>query len=106
MNDASERPGCLNGVRILDLTQFEARPSCTEALAWLGVRFVGAGIMQMINHLTNGNFRMPARPVGHDGATPPLVAAPLRGEHIDDVLENWLAIDKTGVAKLRRKGAI
>ena len=31
---------CLDGLKILDLTQFEACRSCTEALAWMGADVV------------------------------------------------------------------
>jgi formyl-CoA transferase len=40
MSDVTTDLDLLAGVRIVDLTQFEAGPSCTETLAWLGAEVV------------------------------------------------------------------
>jgi len=68
--------------------------------------FEQRGIMQTVQHPTNGAFKMAAWPVRFSGNPPPVKPAPLLGEHTGDVLSHWLGLDDKAVGNLRESGVV
>jgi formyl-CoA transferase len=68
--------------------------------------FERRGIMQVIQHPSNGDFKMPSWPVRHDGAPAPLRPAPLLGQHTGDVLGDWLGLNASEVDALHKEGVV
>jgi crotonobetainyl-CoA:carnitine CoA-transferase CaiB-like acyl-CoA transferase len=63
--------------------------------------FEARGIMPVMDHPKVKGYKMPAWPVRHNGAPPPVKASPLLGEHTDEVLGGWLGMKKPDIAKLK-----
>jgi formyl-CoA transferase len=63
--------------------------------------FENRGIVQAIQHPTNGPFRMPGWPVRENGKVRTVLPAPLLGQHSTEVLEDWLGMKEEQVAALR-----
>ncbi|HSU04673.1 MAG TPA: CoA transferase [Acetobacteraceae bacterium] len=68
--------------------------------------FEDRGIMQTVQHPTNGPYKMPSWPVRFSGRPPTLKPAPLLGQHTDGVLGEWLGMDDDAVGTLRGRGVI
>ena len=64
------------------------------------------GIIQTIQHPTNGPFKMAGWPVRFNGKTPAVKPAPLLGEHSSEVLKDWLGLSETQVDALRTEKVI
>ena len=63
--------------------------------------FEERGIIQTIDHPTNGKFKMATWPVRFNGKPVPVKPAPLLGANSDEVLQDWLGIGAEEAAKLR-----
>ena len=116
--------GALHGVRVVDLTQFEAGTSLTQTLAWLGEQGIPAGanmdtmelsndpdlnrreIFVTVKHPVRGDFKMPGWPVKMSGSKVPITAAPLLGADSDEVYGRLLGLSAQELAALREEKII
>jgi len=64
------------------------------------------GMLPVMEHPVVKDYRVPAWPVRHDGAPPSVKAAPLLGEHSQQVLESWLGLGQGELEGLRAERVI
>ena len=68
--------------------------------------FQERGIRQVMKHPQVGDYVMSGWPVRFGGRTPEVKAAPLLGQHGDQVLAEWLGLDKAMIADLRKNEVV
>jgi formyl-CoA transferase len=68
--------------------------------------FYSRGILQVVDHPEVRGYAMPAWPVRHNGAPPPVKASPLLAEHSAEVLESWLGLDQRAIEGLVQERVI
>ena len=68
--------------------------------------FEQRGLMQSIEHPSLGTFKMVGWPVRHDGTFAKVRPAPLNGEHTDDVLSDWLGLERDELSRLHEAGVV
>jgi crotonobetainyl-CoA:carnitine CoA-transferase CaiB-like acyl-CoA transferase len=67
--------------------------------------FEQRGVMQTMVHPVHAPFKMPAWPVRVDGKATRLKASPMLGEHTEQVVDEWLGLNDSAVAALKKEGA-
>jgi len=68
--------------------------------------FQQRGIRQAMQHPAIGDYVMSGWPVRFSGRTPAVIAAPLLGEHGEQVLSEWLHYDAVRISELKSDGVV
>jgi len=116
----AERADEVNGM-IEAWTEKHTKHECMEIIGAAGVpagavldtlelyndpTFEQRQIMQTMQHPDVGPFKMVAWPVRFEGKPPPVKPSPLLGQNNDDVLGDWLGLDRDAIGGLRTGGVI
>ena len=80
---------------VLDTTELHSDPNMEAR-----------GIFRTVQHPQKGDFKMPAWPAKLSESDVPMTAAPLLGQHSEEVLGQWLDMTPSDVVALRDEGAI
>jgi crotonobetainyl-CoA:carnitine CoA-transferase CaiB-like acyl-CoA transferase len=66
--------------------------------------FDDRGVMQTMVHPVHRPFKMPAWPVRVDGKATRLKSSPMLGEHTEEVISDWLGLNKAAIDAIKAEG--